>query len=458
MMTPSKTLHRIAVPLEISEISAEVLPVVCGLFAPAATELTLLTVAHPLAEFMADDISGAPPPANQTPFAAREEWQTYRQGLEERLYREARHLREAGYQVRTAFMTGDTVHEIFNFVEQGQFDLLAMATDGNKGMSRQVFGSMAEQIARLISVPTLMVRHAADGAAATLTKQQPLHFLQAAQGIPLAVATDGSQHSREAVRLATDLAQAFSAKLEVIVTVSEHMGAAYDQKVMQTVQELFKDQPDQPTLTPLVGPADVVLGPYLEQHSADLLVMGAFNDRSAGSHANIGMIAHRVAEAAPMSMLMVKGHHVKVRHLLACFAVGDRAVIDTALQFAKALGADLQLLHVLPSQADVAPKFLAPNDPALQHVLDQDPRLATFLQTTLAAIQGQGVDRSKLQVWRGDPLKTILNLVEKGSYDLIMVGNHSGRNFFQDTMANAVLSYAPTSVLVVRTRSKGSTK
>lgn len=456
-MMPSKTLHRIAIPLEISEISAEVLPVVCRLFAPAASELTLLTVAHPLAEFVAGD-TGAAPPAGQSPFATREEWHAYRQGLEERLYREARHLRESGYQVRTAFMTGDTVHEIFNFVEQGHFDLLAMATDGNQGISHQVFGSMAEQIARLISVPTLIVRHEVDGAAATMTNQPPMHFLQAAQDIRLAVATDGSQHSREAVRLATDLAQAFSAKLEVIVTVSEHRGAAYDQKVMQTVQELFKDQPQQPMLTPLVGPADVVLCPYLEQDSADLLVMGAFNDRSAGSHANIGIIAHRIAEAAPMSVLMVKGHHVKVRHLLACFAVGDRAVIDTALQFAKALGADLQLLHVLPSQADVAPKFLAANDPALQHVLDQDPRLAAFLQTTIATLQGAGIDRSRLQVWRGDPLKTILNLAEKGPHDLIMVGNHSGRNFFQDTMANAVLSYAPTSVLVVRARGKESKK
>ncbi|MFN8494060.1 MAG: universal stress protein [Caldilineaceae bacterium] len=448
-MTTNKTLHRVVVPLEISEISAEILPTIHKLFEPEQTELTLLTVARSLHDFITQNASVSAQ-AGQTAVPSQEDWLAYRQGLEERLYREARHLRAEGYHIRTAVLTGDTVHEIFNFIEKGNFDLLAMAADGSQGISRQVFGNLAEQIARLVAVPMLVVR--CNGSSQTETKpnQQPVQTLQTEPSMTLAAATDGSQHSRASVLVATDLDRAFGGKLEVIVTVSERMGAAYDQQVMQAVQELLKDQERPPELTPLVGPADVVLGPYLETHPADLLVVGAFKDRSAGSHANIGITAHRIAEAAPMSVLMVKGHQTKLRRLLVCFAVGDTPVIEQGLRFAKALGAKLDLVHILPSQTDVNPKYMAPEDPALHNVLAQDSRLSAFLQSTIAMLHSQGLDRSALQVWRGDPLKTILSLAERGAYDLLMIGNHSGRNFFHDTLANAVLSYAPISVLVIR--------
>jgi len=95
---------------------------------------------------------------------------------------------------------------------------------------------------------------------------------------------------------------------------------------------------------------------------------------------------------------------------------------------------------------------LSGDDAAFNRLLVQDARLAAFLRSTIVTLEAGGLDRSALEVWRGDVLKTILNLTQPGRYDLIMVGNHSGPNFFLDTMANAVLSYAPISVLVVRNR------
>ena len=80
--------------------------------------------------------------------------------------------------------------------------------------------------------------------------------------------------------------------------------------------------------------------------------------------------------------------------------------------------------------------------------------MSDFLQATIKILETGGMDRSALAIWRGDLLKTILNLTQPGDYDLIMVGNHSGPHFFRDTLANAVLSYANTSVLVVRNRVK----
>ncbi|CAN5515771.1 hypothetical protein BH10CHL1_BH10CHL1_50660 [soil metagenome] len=450
---------KIVIPLEISEISTDILPVVCRFFPPQTAELTLVAVARPLTEFVAQSSEPtSASPVGQTRLNQRSEWDAYRRGLEERLMREARHLRETGYRVHTNLLTGDTVHEIFTFIKQGDFNLVAMATHGREGLSRQVFGSMAEHIAHLVSVPMLMVTPSATETAALKRAESSVSFLNAAPQPIIAIATDGSQHTQQAGLVAANLTKALNAELKVLVTVSARPGAAYDQEVMSSIQTLLHKQPVQPELIPLVGPTDEVLGRYLAEHPVDLLVLGAFKDRSAGSPATIGITAQRVAQQAPMSVLMVKEQQATIRRMLVNIAVGDAYLIDSALQLAKALWAEVHFLHVLAAQSDITPQRVQETDPAFDHLLTQDPHLSDFLQSTIKTLETGGMDRSMLAIWRGDVLKTILNLTQPGHYDLILVGNHSSPRFFRDTIANAVLSYATTSVLVVRLRPGASKK
>jgi nucleotide-binding universal stress UspA family protein len=53
---------------------------------------------------------------------------------------------------------GDPVEEILAVRESGQADLIAMTTHGRTGLSRLVFGSVAQRVLSQASVPVLLLR------------------------------------------------------------------------------------------------------------------------------------------------------------------------------------------------------------------------------------------------------------------------------------------------------------
>jgi len=53
---------------------------------------------------------------------------------------------------------GRVVEELANFAEKNQIDLIIIATHGRSGVSRWVWGSVADRILRSSCVPVLMVR------------------------------------------------------------------------------------------------------------------------------------------------------------------------------------------------------------------------------------------------------------------------------------------------------------
>lgn len=155
---------KVVIPLEISEISAEILPVIRRLFEPEQIELTLVAVAQPVepAVMVTDAHMMALPPSAYTTGYDREEWEAYRQELKGKLELAANDLRAAGYKVYTVLLTGSPLYEIANFVERRNFDLLAMATYGRSGLNRLIYGSRAETLLRMVSVPMLLLRHQED--------------------------------------------------------------------------------------------------------------------------------------------------------------------------------------------------------------------------------------------------------------------------------------------------------
>ncbi|MCX6046698.1 MAG: universal stress protein [Chloroflexi bacterium] len=445
-------MRKILIPLEISPISADILPVIRHLFQPTDVELTLLAVAQPRAEpaIVVDaHMMALPPSLYGDSDGPDEEWEGYRKTLKENLERAARELRAAGYTVYTVLLSGNTIDEIVNFAEKRPFDLLALATYGRTGLRRLVYGSVAEELLRLVSTPLLLMRPQNNAKfIAPIIETSPAPSLEE-QPRRIVVATDGTPHTQQAVLLAHHLANALQIGLEVLVTVRARAGAAHGQQVMRTTQDLISHLQPTPELIPLVGPPDQVIGQRLEKSKAELLVIGTFQD--SGHRAEIGITAQRVVRAAPMSVLVFKGQNLVIKRILACITV-DTIVIDSALQLAKALGAELQFLHILPATANMTPTWLAPDDLSLNMVMAQDTRLSAFLREILATLDEINMPRAALQIWRGDPLKTILAATKRGRHDLILVGDRANAPLFPGSLADSVVKFATKSVLVVRQR------
>jgi len=68
-------------------------------------------------------------------------------------------LKEAGIKVESEVLYGGrVVDEIVDYVEKNEVDLVVIATHGRSGVSRWVWGSVADRILRSVRVPVLMVR------------------------------------------------------------------------------------------------------------------------------------------------------------------------------------------------------------------------------------------------------------------------------------------------------------
>lgn len=156
-------MKNVVIPLEITEISSEILPVIRRVFDVNDSILTLLTVREPFK--VSSAMVGTPLMDGMAAVTVIEqcedEWRTRQQRAQDHLLGIAQTLREEGYRVSTAVLDGEVVPAIARYVNAHKFDVLAMATFGRTGLDRLLNGSIAESLLRLVTTPMLLIRHQA---------------------------------------------------------------------------------------------------------------------------------------------------------------------------------------------------------------------------------------------------------------------------------------------------------
>lgn len=146
-------VNRILVPLDGSKLSEGVLPFVEALAGQLRAVLYLVEVVA--AESEAWPKAEEPP----HPVSGQSEWEArgiqaavgYLSGM-------ATALQARNIDARWEVVEGAAATSIINFAHSHAIDLIAMSTHGRSGLSRMVFGSVADQVMREASIPVLMVR------------------------------------------------------------------------------------------------------------------------------------------------------------------------------------------------------------------------------------------------------------------------------------------------------------
>mgnify|MGYP001379577794 CR=1 FL=1 len=134
--------RRILVPLDGSERSAAILPLVRELARAHGAEVQLLHVASWITPELGPLLAVSEPPEA---LAARvDAWRAA--------------LARAGLRVETLAAAGERVEEIVAAGQREQVDLIAMATHGRAGLDRLVHGSHTEAVLRRAAVPLLSLR------------------------------------------------------------------------------------------------------------------------------------------------------------------------------------------------------------------------------------------------------------------------------------------------------------
>lgn len=468
------SIRTVLIPLDGSEFSRQIVRVVRSFISPADVRLVLFRAALPPANRPDSNPNelirqSAPIAASYDSYsqvvdaqydAMSEQRDAFRHQLETQLGEEVEHLRSAGYSVSAEVRFGEAAQRIIEFVNEHDIDLVAMATHARSGLGKLVLGSVTERVVRGVSVPVLLMRVGPE----VQERAEPNEMLSKALGnggqLRIAAATDCSTLAQRAVGRASELAEALQAQMKLLVVASEKDSVEHGQRMMaEAMQQVARLDPG-PVAIPLVGYADEVLLQYLASDPVDILCIGAFHDRGAGSTSAIGPTAQRLVQYAPTSVLMCKGHRSHIRRILACLAVDDAEIVDVAARLAQAMDASLSLLHVIPPSAasylsaTSMEESGATTSISLSQVLSQGTRLSSLLTSWIEQLAVHGIGQEAMLLEQGSVPEAILKKAQDGPYDLVIVGSHSSPGHFLSSVANSVVRYAEQSVLLLRTGPK----
>ena len=146
--TPQETLARIVVPLDGSSLAEQILPQVIALGTQLNASINLVQVLTPQT-YAQKEIMQPGLPWWDTDIAVADEY----------LAAVASRLSEAGLTVtKDVLLSDDITNAILDYAKRSGADMIAIATTGAGGMSRFVFGTVADQLTRN-SHTSLLVFH-----------------------------------------------------------------------------------------------------------------------------------------------------------------------------------------------------------------------------------------------------------------------------------------------------------
>lgn len=142
----------ILVPLDGSALAEQALPAALALAEKFTGKITLLRVVRPPRQHMTDASDNFANMLLTMRKQSLDEAETYLQAHQGS-------LRQQGYQVHIHFTENDLIADaILEVISGVDADAIVMSTHGRSGLSRWVFGSVAEKVLRRADVPVLLIR------------------------------------------------------------------------------------------------------------------------------------------------------------------------------------------------------------------------------------------------------------------------------------------------------------
>lgn len=196
---------------------------------------------------------------------------------------------------------------------------------------------------------------------------------------------------------------------------------------------------------------------YAEEIDADLVVMATHGLRGL-RHAFIGSVAESVVRRAECPVLTVHPDEpytgVEATRILVPldFSVHARKALAHARELRGVTGAELHLLHVVPT----FPSYGIIDAPEVPHPLPEAERsdAERTLREVAAEVLGPGSPPTfHVEGGMGNPALDVLNVAEELDADLIVMATHGRtgvRRFFLGSVAEKVVQLAPCPVLAVK--------
>ena len=143
-----KDIRKILFPVDLSETSQKIVPYVETMAKKFEAEIHLLFVARIFDYFVSIYVPHSSISNFENEIA---------KGGKKRLDEfQANHFPEP-FKTKNIVLIGDASEKIIEYAKEESIDLLIMGTHGRKGLDRVVFGSVAERVSKMASVPVLLI-------------------------------------------------------------------------------------------------------------------------------------------------------------------------------------------------------------------------------------------------------------------------------------------------------------
>lgn len=143
-----KEIKKILFPVDLSETSEKIVPYVQTMAEKFNAEIHLLFVARMMDYFVS--IYVPHPSIDQFVGEVTE-------GAKKRLKEFAAEHFSKFFVAEPVVISGDASDEIIRYCENRGIDLLIMGTHGRKGLDKVIFGSVADRVSKMATVPVLLI-------------------------------------------------------------------------------------------------------------------------------------------------------------------------------------------------------------------------------------------------------------------------------------------------------------
>jgi nucleotide-binding universal stress UspA family protein len=293
---------KLLIPLDGSALAEQTLPWALEVARRERAEVTLLCVVPPIRQSEVMD-DGYVLYADQLTEMAQNEARDY-------LKRVACPLHGEGIKVKTALEVGTPADSILDYAQTMQMDLIAMTTHGRSGVSRWVYGSVADRVLRRAACPVLLMR----------AQPSAGHSGEVSR---ILVPLDGSPLAESVLPHAQALATAFNAEIVLLRVIGtpagvytlpemlpilaadtyhgEHEASEY---LTHWQSQLEEQGLHVRSLSAKAQIADAILDVSLAQQVS--LIAMCTHGRSGVSRWFYGSVAERVLQAATVPILLVR--------------------------------------------------------------------------------------------------------------------------------------------------------
>jgi nucleotide-binding universal stress UspA family protein len=266
------------------------------------------------------------------------------------------------------------------------------------------------------------------------------------------IATDGSPESDLAVRLGEAVARIADGSLTLLIVIKHEAERTQAESILIRTKTLISEYVALQTQIRVGQTAEEIVHEVAEQEH-DLVIVGEQAQRWLTSRL-LAPTAERVVSQMPCPVLVARGEIRPLRRVLVCESGREPSLLTRLIDQLSPLLRKvdkLTALHVM-SQIAAAPgvrgwELRANADELIEkHTIE-----GNLLEADLARLAKLNV-RLEAKVRHGLVVREILDEMQSGDYDLVVIGAHQGKGwerFLLDDLAHELISQADRPLLVV---------